>query len=126
GSGRWPGFARRAAIAEVRMSNELWRKSAHELAALIRDRKVSSREVVRSHLDRIDAVNAKVNAVTVTLAESALEAADRADKSAPNGPFHGVPFTIKENIDCTGSATTVGVPAFAGAIASAQVTVGET
>jgi amidase len=105
------------------MTNELWRKSAHELAALIRGRKVSSREVVQNHLDRIAAVNGKVNAITVTLAESALAAADRADRSEPAGPFHGVPFTIKENIDCAGSATTAGVPAFAGSIATADAPV---
>jgi amidase len=105
------------------MANELWRRSAHELAALIRDREVSSREVVQSHLDRIAAVNGKVNAVTVTLAESALAAADVADKNEPAGSFHGVPFTIKENIDCSGSATTVGVPAFAGSIATADAPV---
>ncbi|MCX7055273.1 MAG: amidase [Proteobacteria bacterium] len=98
------------------MSAELWRKCAHELAALIRSRQVSSREVVQSHLDRIAAVNGKVNAITVTLAESALLAADRADAAAPTGPLHGVPFTIKENIDCTGSATTHGLPALAAAM----------
>jgi amidase len=86
------------------------------LADLIRSKQVSSREVVQSHLDRIAAVNDKVNAVTVTLAESALLAADRADATKPTGPLHGVPFTIKENIDCTGSATTQGLPAFAAAM----------
>ena len=93
------------------MTAELWRKCAHELAALIRGKEVSSREVVEGHLARIDAVNGKVNAVTVALAGSALEAADGADATAPTGPLHGVPFTVKENIDCTGSATTQGVPA---------------
>jgi amidase len=101
----------------------LWRKCAHELAELIRSRQVSSREVIQSHLDRIAAVNDKVNAVTVTLAESALLAADRADASTPIGPFHGVPFTIKENIDCTGSATTQGVPAFVAAMPAADAPV---
>ena len=61
------------------MADELWRKSAHELAAMIREKQVSSREVVTSHLERIDAVNPKINAVTVKLAESALAAADQAD-----------------------------------------------
>ena len=95
------------------MADELWRKSAHELAAMISSKQVSSREVVTSHLERIEAVNPRVNAVTVTLAESALAAADKADASQATGPFHGVPFTIKENIDCTGSATTMGLPVFA-------------
>ena len=105
------------------MATELWRKCAHELAELIRSKQVSSREVVQSHLDRIAAVNGKVNAITVTLAESALQAADRADASAPTGPLHGVPFTIKENIDCTGSATTQGLPALAAAMPAADAPV---
>ena len=105
------------------MSEELWRKSAHELAAMIRGKQVSSREVVISHLERIDEVNGRVNAVTVKLAESALAAADAADKAEPSGPLHGVPFTIKENIDCAGSATTQGVPALADAISAVDAPV---
>ncbi|MGE0485551.1 MAG: amidase [Gammaproteobacteria bacterium] len=98
------------------MSQDLWRKPAHELAALIRARDVSSREVVDSHLARIEAVNGTVNAVTVTLVESARAAADAADRGEPRGPLHGVPFTVKENIDCTGSATTQGLEAMANAL----------
>jgi amidase len=99
---------------------ELCKKSAHELAALIAAREVSSREVVESHLDRIGEVNEKLNAVTVTLAASALAAADDADASEPSGPLHGVPFTIKENIDCAGSATTQGLPGLAEAVPAAD------
>ncbi|MCH8257543.1 MAG: indole acetimide hydrolase [Proteobacteria bacterium] len=98
------------------MTDELWKKSATELAKLIRNKQVSSREVVESHLARIDAVNDKVNSITVVLAESALEAADAADRQDASGPLHGVPFTIKENIDCVGSATTQGVPLLAVAL----------
>ncbi len=95
--------------------SELWRRTAGELAAMIRSGEVSSREVVQAHLDRIEEVNPIVNAVTVPLIDSALEAADAADASrgGDTGPLHGVPFTIKENIDCVGSPTTHGVPAFA-------------
>ena len=98
------------------MTDELWKKSATELAKLIRNKQVSSREVVESHLARIDAVNDKVNSITVVLAESALEAADAADRQDASGPLHGVPFTIKENIDCVGYATTQGVPLLAVAL----------
>ena len=98
------------------MTDALWRSSASELARLIREKEVSSREVIQSFLDRIEAVNGQVNAVTVVLAETALEAADLADKKKATSPLHGVPFTIKENIDCMGSATTNGVPAFANAM----------
>jgi amidase len=93
------------------LSGELWSKSATDLAELIRGRDVSSVEVVESHLRRIEAVNPAVNAVTIVLGESALEAAKEADANPGTGSLHGVPFTVKENIDCTGSATTQGVPA---------------
>ncbi len=95
---------------------ELWKQSANALANMIKTKEVSSREVVEAHLNRIEEVNGKVNAVTVVLAESALEAAEQADRQTGTGPLHGVPFTIKENIDCVGSATTQGVPAFAEAL----------
>ena len=98
------------------MSQPLWSQSATTLARMIREREVSSREVVEAHLERIEAVNSQVNAVTVVLAESALAAADAADRTAPRGAFHGVPFSIKENIDCLGSATTQGLPALQDAI----------
>jgi amidase len=94
---------------------ELHARTATELAALIRAGEVSSREVVEAHLARIEAVNGRINAVTVVLSEPALAAADLADSARRSGralgPLHGVPFTIKENIDCLGSATTHGVRA---------------
>ena len=98
------------------MDSELWRCSAGELAAIIAKGEVSSVEVVRAHLERIEAVNPSLNAVVVVLADSALEAAAEADRrqaaGGDLGPFHGVPMTVKENLDLVGSATTQGVPAF--------------
>jgi amidase len=101
--------------------SELWRKSALELAAMIRRREVTSREVVQAHLDRVGAVNPRINAIVRLLPEQALAAADEADRLAADGtwlgPLHGVPFTVKENIDLAGTPTTQGVPALAEAIA---------
>ena len=97
----------------------LCRRTAVELAGLIRVGDVSSREVVEAHLARIDEVNDYVNAVTLILRESALEAADaadRADAAERARPFHGVPFTIKENIDFLGTPTTDGLPSRADAM----------
>jgi len=98
------------------MSEELWSQSATALAAMIRSKDVSSVEVVESHLRRIEAVNPVVNAITTVLADSALEAAKKADATPGTGPLHGVPFTVKENIDCVGSATTQGIAALAEAM----------
>jgi amidase len=97
-------------------------KGASELAALIRARDVSARDVMEAHLARIAEVNPDVNAITTTMAVAARDAAtvmDRAIASgAEVGPLCGVPFTVKENIDVAGSATTWGVTAMAGQIAS--------
>src|SRR6201986_4363132 len=102
--------------------SELWRKSAVELAAMIRDREVSSREVVQAHLDRIEVVNPHLNAIVRLLADQALAAADAADLAVADGarlgPLHGVPFTVKENIAGAGPPTTHAIPALAEAVAS--------
>jgi amidase len=91
----------------------LYELTATKLASMIRSGEVSSRDVVESHLARIDAVNGRVNAVTVVLADAALAAADRADAARQSGrwmaPLDGVPFTVKESIDCLGTATTHGM-----------------
>jgi amidase len=98
---------------------DLWRMSATELAEAIKSRQASSQEVIEAHLRRIEAVNPSVNAVTVVLAKQALEAAKAADRAVAEGlalpPLHGVPFTIKENIDLAGTPTTLGLKALADA-----------
>jgi amidase len=100
---------------------ELWGRSAVELAAMIRGREVSSREVVQAHLDRVEAVNPQVNAIVRLLPEQALAAADAADQMVADGaglgPLHGVPCTVKENIDLAGTPTTQAIPALAEAVA---------
>ena len=102
------------------MANDLWRLGAADLARAVRTKQVSGREVVRAHLDRIAQVNPSVNAVTEVLDKSALEAADAADAAIARGddlgPLHGVPFTVKVNVDVAGSATTAGMPVFADAL----------
>lgn len=96
---------------------ELWNLGATELATLIRSGAVSSREVVEAHLRRIAAVDPTIHAVTVNLAERALEEASAADRAAASGaelsPLHGVPFTVKENLDVVGTPTTQGLKALA-------------
>lgn len=99
---------------------ELWQESATSLARKIAEREVTSTQVIDAHLARIAAVNPQVNAVVRVLAGPAREAAARADAEveggAALGPLHGVPFTVKENIDVAGLPTTWGVPLLAGAV----------
>ncbi|WP_028937009.1 amidase [Pseudonocardia spinosispora] len=107
------------------MSTDLIRSDATELAELIRTGKVSSVEVVRAHLDRIEATDPKVNAI-VTVADDALEAARAADEQlasgAEVGPLHGVPFTVKDSFDTAGVLTQRGSPIFAGRVPDTDAT----
>jgi amidase len=82
-------------------------KSLTELAELIRVRSVSPLEVVEAHLERIKALNPKLNAI-VTLAPDLLDRASALTQSKPIGPLHGVPVTIKDTIDTAGIRTTSG------------------
>ena len=101
------------------ISTQLWQFGARELAEGIRKRSFSSVEAVQSHLDRIEQVNPSLNALTRVLQEEALAAAAEVDAGLARGdspgPLGGVPFTVKENIDLAGTATTWGMAALAGA-----------
>ncbi len=109
--------------------SEIWQLPATELAQRIARRQLSSAEVVDAHLARIDAVNPALNAVVRVLADEARAAAVKADQKLAAGeavgPLHGVPFTVKENIDMAGLPTTWGVPALAQAVAPADAPVVE-
>jgi amidase len=98
-------------------STDTTRLGAAGLARAIRARELSCREAVDAALERIAAVDPAVNAVRVPLADTARAAAERADAQLaagePVGPLHGVPITVKENVDVAGTATTHGVAAFA-------------
>ncbi len=102
--------------------SELWQLSALDLAGRIRSGEVSSREVVEAHIARVDAVNPHLNAIVRRLDDEALTAADAADRAVaaggPLGVFHGVPCSVKENIDVAGTPTTQGIPFLADAIAT--------
>jgi hypothetical protein len=63
----------------VSIESELWQIGASDIAKAIRKRVVSSREVVQAHLERIKAINGKLNAVTLVLEEESLRAAKEAD-----------------------------------------------
>jgi aspartyl-tRNA(Asn)/glutamyl-tRNA(Gln) amidotransferase subunit A len=90
---------------------------ATELARLIRSRALSPVEVIQAHLERIEAVNPKVNAVVTLMGEEALKAARVAEKAVLNGdalgPLHGVPFSIKDSLDTAGVRTQRGSRLFA-------------
>lgn len=107
-------------------SRPLWRLSLTELARAIRGREVSARQVIDAHLERIAQVNPVVNALTVVFVERARMLADEVDAALEAGddpgPLAGVPFTVKENIDLTWSASTQGWPFLHDAVPGADAT----
>ena len=94
----------------------IWQWSAVETAAAVRKGNVSAVEVTKAHIARMKAANPAVNAVVVDLSAQALKAAQAADRATknggPTGPLHGVPITVKINVDVQGQANSNGVVAF--------------
>jgi aspartyl-tRNA(Asn)/glutamyl-tRNA(Gln) amidotransferase subunit A len=107
------------------VTKEIILSDATKLAELIRTKEVSPVEVVQAHLDRIAAVNPKINAI-VTLADGALKAAKAAEAAVlagdEIGPLHGVPFTVKDSIDTADVATQRGSPIFKGRVPDVDAT----
>lgn len=103
------------------MAAPIWQWSAVDTAAAIRDGQVSAEAVVQAHIDRMRDANPALNAVVVDLSAQAIEAARAADRAkaqgAALGKLHGVPVSIKINIDVEGQANSNGVPAFKNNIA---------
>jgi len=87
-------------------------ESAASLARAIREKRISSEELVRACIARIEEVNPKLNAVVQLPAEQALTEAREADRALARaelrGPLHGVPFTLKDAIESRGGICTGG------------------
>ncbi|KIN62731.1 Amidase [Sulfitobacter noctilucicola] len=96
--------------------SDIWKLSACDQAERIAAGDMSAREAVGASIDRMQDRNPAMNAVVDDLSEQALAQAAKLDgrfaKSGPVGPLHGVPVTIKENIDQEGRATPNGVAGF--------------
>jgi amidase len=93
-------------------TDDLIFSSATALARLIGRKEISSRDVVETHLRRIEAVNPDLNAIAVLAAETALAEADAADAAIAAddaaGPLLGVPFTVKDWIETEGAVCAAG------------------
>ncbi len=93
---------------------ELRDLSARDIIGLIAAGEVTPAEAVEYFLAKLDAVNGKLNAVTVDLSESARKTAAGIDKARLRGeklgPLAGLPVTIKECFDLAGTASTFGLP----------------
>jgi amidase len=86
--------------------------SARRQARLVRDREISSRELIAAHLAQIAAVNPALNAVVEVFRDRALADAETADRELAagqvRGPLHGVPFSIKDSLEQAGTRCTAG------------------
>ncbi len=108
------------------MPEDIFYTDATELAQRIRDRVLSPVEVVQAHLDRIESVNPKLNAL-VAFPEGVLDRARQAETAIGRGenwgPLHGVPFTVKDCVDTQGVLTTRGSKLFESHVPTADATV---
>lgn len=90
-------------------------RSAVELAAEIRAKRIGCRELLEHYLARVERFNPGLNAIVVTQLDTARSRADAADAALAKdelwGPLHGVPMTVKESYDVAGLPTTWGLPA---------------
>ena len=105
----------------MEQNRPLWQWSACDLAAGIRDGEISCREAVASVVERMLAKNPDLNAVVIDLCEQALTQAQKADDMVQSGvglgPLHGVPVTIKVNVDVKGQPNSNGIKALENFIA---------
>ncbi|HMC06503.1 MAG TPA: amidase [Solirubrobacterales bacterium] len=106
------------AVETAIATGRLTERSAIELAAAIRAREVSAREVVEAHIELLQRVNPRINAVIAPRYEAARDEADAADARLADSPepgelppLLGVPCTIKESIGFAGMPNCAGVAA---------------
>src|SRR4051794_14386546 len=87
-----------------RMSSHTSFTGLVDQARSVREGRVTSRELVDQSLERIERLDPKLNAFRVVMAESARAAAE----APADGPLHGVPVAVKDNVDVAGELTTHG------------------
>lgn len=109
------------------MTRPLHTRSAVELGQLLHHGETTSVAIVEALHERADEVEPKVGAFAHQLRRSALEEATRADEAKARGeslgPLHGLPITIKENIDIEGLPTTIGLRSRSGHLAGEDAVV---
>ena len=90
---------------------------ARDMLAALRARRISARELLELHLDRIAERNPEINAIVSLDPDRARAAAAEADQAlasgADVGPLHGLPFAVKDTHAVGGWRTTYGSPLFA-------------
>ncbi|MGE5687103.1 MAG: amidase [Gemmatimonadota bacterium] len=123
----WPRVLRSDPRVSRLTDGTLHFASATVLAEAIRQKKVSSAEVVEACLRRIEQVNPKLNAVVQLIADTARAGARQADADLAlgklRGPLHGVPFTVKDSFETAGVISTAGTQGWAKRIPAEDATI---
>lgn len=92
-------------------------RSASELTEALRNKEISSRELLEEYLSRVARFGPGLNAVVTLAEEEARRRALAADEALARGelwgPLHGLPMTVKDAIETAGIRTTGGVPELA-------------
>jgi len=105
----------------MNQNKKLWQWSAYDIAGAVKNRGITCQEAVHSSIARMNEINPELNAVVIDLSEQAVDQAKKADHMLQSGDdlglLHGVPITIKINVDVKGQPNSNGVKAMAGIIA---------
>ena len=108
------------------MSDDLLALTIVEAAALYRAKRVTPRELVAAHLEHA-ALDPDLNTMATLLEQSATEDAERATSElaagGDRGPLHGIPVSLKDNIDVAGARTTAGSRLYADRVAPSDSTI---
>ncbi len=97
-------------------NEEICYMSAYEMAEKIKNQELSSEEITEIIIERIEKINPIINAYCTPTFDLARELAKKADlavkKGEKLGVLHGIPISIKDNVDVEGIRTTCGSKAF--------------
>ncbi|MBI4767618.1 MAG: amidase [Deltaproteobacteria bacterium] len=97
-------------------------RSAVYLVKAIKEKVISSSELLELYIERYERFNPQLNAVVDTDFENARKRAKQADeailKNQNWGPLHGLPITIKDSIEVVGLHATLGSPIFKNYVSS--------
>jgi len=103
--------------------------TAQSMLVALRTKRMSARELLAWHLERIARSNPDLNAIVTFNEERARQRAAQADAAIAKwvllGPLHGLPVTIKDCIEVAGLPTTAGVPQSAHAISTTTAPVAQ-
>ena len=109
------------------MKDTLLNSSASTMAKAIREKTISSQELLETQLKRVEMINPKINAIVQLDVDCARQRAKELDqqlkKGHLQGPFHGVPFTAKDVYNTQGIVTTLGTLGLRNYVATQDATI---